>query len=205
MKTKFKIVVENSAPSQKRAAKSVSWAAPVLRELGVTCVVDVGCGRLRNLDVFQRSFSDITLVDTKLQFKRIKDLVPKSQKIRLLDAERFRDDKRRYHAAFIISVLHILPDRKTRKRVISLAIRKLCRFGYIVVDVPTGENYYRHKCKAENKYRDGWLMGEGKYKTFYKKYSARELDKLLTDGMHLELYKKVWFDKHIVRIMKKLS
>ena len=67
MKKKFKIVVENSAPSQGKPAKSVAWASEILENLGVYRVVDIGCGRLRNLGTLRKFFSDITLVDTKLQ------------------------------------------------------------------------------------------------------------------------------------------
>jgi len=205
MNNKFVITVENSAPFQKKTAKSVTWAAEILRDLGVTRVVDIGCGRLRNLKVFQTFFSHITLVDTELQCKRTKDLVPKLEQVRLIDTERFMQYKNKFHAAFLISVLHIIPDKKSRERILSMAIEKVRGPGYIVIDVPYGENYYRQKCTIENKYRDGWIMGDGQNRTFYKNYNARELDELLINRMSLELFKKVWFDKHIVRIMKRAS
>lgn len=203
MKEKFKIVVENSAPSQTKGAKSVCWAAEILRGLGAKRVAEIGCGRLRNLKILQASFSDITLVDTELQCERVRNLMPKSQKIRLLDTERFLRDKKEYDAIFIISVLHVIPEVKARREILSLAINKVHARGYIVVDVPCGENYYRKKCTSENQYRDGWVMGNGPFRTFYKNYSAKELDAFLTNGKPLKVYKKVWFEKHIIRIMKK--
>lgn len=205
MKQKFKIVVENSAPSQKKPAKSVSWSAEILRGLGANRVAEIGCGRLRNLKILQSFFSDITLVDTKLQCDRIRSLVPKSTKIRLLNTDRFRSDKKKYHAIFVISVLHIIPEPKARHEIISLAINKVFGGGYIVIDVPCGVNYYRKKCTSENRYRDGWVMGNGPIRTFYKNYSAKELDLFLTNGKPLEVYEKVWFGKHIIRIMKQKS
>lgn len=203
MNNKFVITVENSAPFQKKAAKSVIWAAKILSDIGVTRVVDIGCGRLRNLKVFRTFFSHITLVDTELQCKRIKNLVPNSKQVKLIDTEQFMQCKNKFHAAFLISVLHIISDKKLREQILSMAIEKLREPGYIVIDVPCGENYYRQKCTSENKYKDGWIMGKGQNCTFYKNYSARELDELLVNKMSLELCEKVWFDKHIIRIMKK--
>ena len=84
-------------------------------------------------------------------------------------------------------------------------MKKLFPFGYLVIDVPCQENYYRHKCTAENVFNDGWVMGNGTYRTFYKNYSAKELDSLLNKRFSLEQFKKVWFDKHIIRIMKKIE
>ena len=205
MKNKFVIMVENSAPSQRKSAKSVTWASKILSDLGVTKVVDIGCGRLRNLDALQAFFTHITLVDTKLQCERIKGLVPKSEQVRLIDSEQFTHNKKKFHAAFLISVLHVIPDKKLRKQLLTMATEKVCKSGYVVIDVPCGEKYYRQKCTPENKYKDGWIMGDGYHRTFYKNYNTRELDELLTSGMSIELCKKVWFDKHIVRIMKRLN
>ena len=103
MNKELVITVENSAPFQQKAAKSVTWAAEILSDLGVKKIVDIGCGRLRNLKVLQTFFSDIAIVDTEFQCKRIKNLIPKSKKIRLLDTERFMQYKEKFHAAFLIS------------------------------------------------------------------------------------------------------
>lgn len=196
-------MVENSAPSQAKPAKSVGWASEILKNLGVNRVIDIGCGRLRNLQTLRRFFSDITIVDTKLQCERIQTLLPKSKRVKLLNTEQFKNNKQKYNAAFLISVLHTIPELVTRKRLLSLAIDKVYKFGYIVIDIPSGVNYYRQQCTSANKYGDGWAMGSGTNRTFYKNYSAKELDVLLTNGNRLEIFKKVWFDKHIVRIMKK--
>ena len=166
-------------------------------------VVDIGCGRLRNLGTLRKFFSDITLVDTKLQCRRIENLLPKSSCIELLDNEQFKNSRQKFNAAFLISILHVIPDPQKRNELLSLAINKIYKSGYIVIDVPSGERYYRQKCTPENKYRDGWVMGNGTTRTFYKNYTAKELDTFLTNHNRLELFRKVWFDKHIVRVMIK--
>lgn len=205
MKSEFKIVVENSAPSQVKPAKSVAWASKILKNLGVTRVVDIGCGRLRNLGTLRKFFGHITLVDTKLQCTRIKDLLPKSSSVELLDNEQFTISRKKFNAAFLISILHVIPDIEMRNAVLSLAINKIYKSGYVVIDVPSGVSYYRQKCTYENKHQDGWVMGIGSTRTFYKNYTTKELDAFLTSDNRLELFRKVWFDKHIVRIMKKAN
>ena len=203
MKSKIIVRVENSAPSQSKPAKSVSWATDILRNNGVNEVVDLGCGRLRNLKVLKEGFKSITLVDTLLQCQRIRDEVKKNKKVKLLSNIEFVKENKKYDAIFMISILHTIPIIKERKNLISLAISKLKLNGYLIIDVPTGVTYYRNRCTGENKYKDGYLMGNGNIKTFYKQYFAAELDKLLTESNQLKLFKKIYFDKHLTRIMVK--
>ncbi|MDJ0901038.1 MAG: class I SAM-dependent methyltransferase [Xenococcus sp. MO_188.B8] len=197
----FIIRVENSAPSQSKPAKSVLWASEVLQELGITNIADLGCGRLRNLIVFQNYFSEITLIDTDLQCNRVQYLIPEAENVKLITSSIFQEEEKLYEAIFLISVLHILPEPKMRNNLLNLAISKLAKPGFLVVDVPTGVSYYRKKCTNDRKCSDGYVMGNGRYRTFYKNFYAKELDTLLSINGHLKLYKKVYFDKHLVRIM----
>ena len=62
-----------------------------------------------------------------------------------------------------------MPDKQTRTHLLEIAASKLHNPGYLVIDVPTGERYYRQRCSDFNKYKDGWVMGLGPIYTFYKK------------------------------------
>lgn len=203
MPLKYNIQVENSAPSQGKPAKSVYWAASILKTENVKSVVDLGCGRLRNLKPLQDHFKDVTLVDTKLQCARIAGVDANLSRARLMPIDEFIKEDCTYDAIFLISVLHVLDQRALRRELLTLAKAKLRKFGFLVVDVPSGIQYYRVHCTPENKYRDGWVMGAGSIKTFYRSYHAKELDKLVISSTAFELYKKTWFDKHLVRIWKK--
>lgn len=205
LEKEFKIFVENSAPSQSKPAKSVIWSSPILSSLGVSNIVDVGCGRLRNLCIYRQFFTGITLMDTVIQCERIKDFIPKSKKIKLINNKRFSAESGQYDAAFIISVFHIMPDPKSRTRLLKTVINKVVQEGYIIVDVPCGEHYYRRNCRPENRFNDGWAMGKGIDRTFYKNYSAVELDSLLLNRGDLKLFKKIWYEKHLIRIMQKIK
>lgn len=203
MPPKYAVQVENSAPSQGKPAKSVEWASQILKTEKVKSVVDLGCGRLRNLPVLQKYFKKIALVDTKFQCDRIAGLAAQYPTSQLMAIDNFTVDEKTYDAIFLISVLHVIDKLSVRKELLSIAKHKLREFGFLVVDVPTGIQYYRVHCTPDNKHGDGWVMGSGNVKTFYRSYSARELDKLVVSTTSFELYKKIWYDKHIIRIWQK--
>jgi len=200
---KFRIKVENSAPSQRQPAKSVVWACPILKKSGVKKVADLGCGRLRNLPVMMRHFDSITLVDTETQCRKIAGLVPTSKRVKVHPIDSFIGTRNKYDAIFMISVLHIIDKPDVRKNLIYSSSVHLKKGGFFVVDVPSGESYYRSKCTDENRFGDGWVMGEGRTRTFYKNFYASELDELVCSNGAFELFQKVWFYKHLIRIYTK--
>jgi len=199
------IRVENSAPSQTQVARSVVSACEILASNRVARVVDLGCGRLRNLRVLEKHFPQIALVDTQLQCERISDLVSKRKGVRLFTTKEFEQTRSKYDAIFLISVLHVIDKPRARKRLVVLAHKKLKSGGYLVTDVPTGEAYYRRRCTSENTYGDGWVMGTGGVRTFYKNYSASEFDRLITSDTAFTLHEKISGDHHIIRIWRRNS
>jgi hypothetical protein len=157
---------------------------------------------LRHFEILNEHFPHVTLVETELQCSRIRSAVPKRKGIRLLSTEAFASDARKYDAIFLISVLHIIPMPSTRREIIQLARSKLKKGGYLITDIPTGEAYYRHRCTKQNEYSDGWVMGTGNVKTFYKNFSARAADRLIASVDSFTLSSKVSVDHHIVRIWR---
>jgi hypothetical protein len=196
------ITVENSAPSQIIPAKSVIKASEILKSLGVKSVVDFGCGRLRNLTIYSRQFHSITLVDTKLQCEKILKNPLYTSRHKLCTDTEFSKINQKYDAVFLIMVLHIIPEENKRIEILKAIVNKLNIDGFLVVDVPTGEKYYRNKCSLNNKFLDGWIMKNGTTNTFYKQYTAIELDNFITNNSHLKLLRKISLDKHLVRIFK---
>jgi len=205
MKKTYNIRVENSAPSQTRAAKSVVWAAPILAGLGAREVVDLGCGRLRNLAVLEEHFPQLTLVDTELQCQRVRALLPNREGVELISIDEFRCTKARYDAVFLVAVLHTVDKPSVRKALLEVAAAKLRGSGFLVIDVPAGEHYYRVRCSQANRHGDGWAMGSGPIRTFYRSFDAEALDRLVERTESFELYERVSIDKHIVRIWRKFK
>jgi hypothetical protein len=178
----------------------VIWASKILKARGVATAADLGCGRFRNLKILQSHFREVTCVDTALQCCRISGSFPKRKGLRLLTVEQFETARRKYDAIFLISVLHIIPRSSIRKSLIRLAGRKLRKGGFLIVDIPSGEAYYRQRCTNENKYRDGWVMGRGGVRTFYKNFSKRAADRSVTSAGRFRLFVKGSFSRHIVAI-----
>lgn|GEM_PF-1626440 len=197
------IVVENSAPSQKRSSQSVRWAAPLLRNLGVKTVVDIGCGRLRNLKILMKNFDRVLLVDTPRQCVRVRPLVPKTDRCFLFEVSKFERSRELWDAAFLVAVLHIIPKRADRKKLLEIAFKKLVPGGYLLLDVPQSETYYAKRCSEENRYRDGWLMNHGKTFTFYRNYLSGEIDELIESSGNWTLFDRLVVDKHIIRLLQK--
>lgn len=196
------IRVESSAPSQKRSAFSVRWAAQLLAKEGATKIADVGSGRLRNLRIQERSFDEITLVETRKGCDSLHSSVVGKNHLRLLSSEDFLADDAKYDAAFFISVLHIIPDSKLRQKLIRGTAKKIRPGGFLVVDVPQGETYYTRRAQQLPRYRDGYLLRRGDHYTFYKNFHSEELDSMFTRMPGIQLFKKVHYCKHLIRIWK---
>ena len=200
-----KIRVENSAPSQRRSAFSVRWAAPILSKEGVRRIVDFGSGTLRNLRVLEDQFDEITLVETAKQCESIRPRIFGRNLVALFSTDDFKQDDTRYDAIFFICVLHTIPTGIERENMIGIATEKLRRGGFIVVGVPQSETYYNRRRKKLPRYKDGYLLRWGDHFTFYKSFYAEELDSLFKKVGTLTLFRKITYSKHLIRIWRKTA
>lgn len=103
---------------------------------------------------------------------------------------------------FFISVLHIIPDPKYRQRVVKMAAAKIRPGGFIVVDVPQSETYYNRRLKKLPRHKDGYLLRWGNHYTFYKSFYCNELDAMFQKIPGLQLFQKIHYCKHLIRIWK---
>ena len=196
------IRVESSAPSQRQSAFSVRWSAPILAKEGVTNIAYFGSGTLRNLRVQEKNFDEIVLVETEIKCKSLQGEVAGKNHIRLQSTGAFQDDQTVYDAIFFISVLHIIPDPKYRQRVVKMAAAKIRPGGFIVVDVPQSETYYNRRLKKLPRHKDGYLLRWGSHYTFYKSFYCNELDAMFQKIPGLQLFQKIHYCKHLIRIWK---
>lgn len=196
------IRVESSAPSQKLPAFSVRWAAQILSKEGVTRIVDVGSGTLRNLRIQERSFDEVVLVETKKRCELLRTSVAGKNHLRLLSTADYLADSATYDAAFFISVLHIIPNPKLRQKLINRTAKKIRAGGFIVVDVPQGETYYTRRFGELPRYNDGYLLRHGNHYTFYKSFYSDELDSMFKKIPGVQLFQKIRYCKHLIRIWK---
>ena len=196
------IRVENSTPPQKRSAFSVRWSAPILAREGVRRVADIGGGTLRNLRVQENSFDEITLVETLNKCSVLQDTIKGKNHIRLQYTKVFEEDHTKYDAVFFISVLHTIPDRAYRQKLVVAAAKKIFPGGFMVVDVPQSETYYNRRRQELLRYRDGYLLKWGDHYSFYKSFYKKELDSIFEQIPGVQLFHKIGYCKHLIRIWK---
>jgi SAM-dependent methyltransferase len=196
------IRVENSAPSQRRSAYSVRWATPILIKAGARRALDFGSGTLRNLKILERSFDEVTLVETPKRCQSMRPKVQGRNAVSLLSTDEFYKNSDTYDAAFLVCVLHTIPNPRERQRIVNKITEMLRPGGYIVVDVPQSETYYNRRKQELTRYKDGFLLRWGGHFTFYKSFYAEELDALF-QSCSLVLFKKIWRTKHLIRIWQK--
>lgn len=201
---KFDIRVENSAPSQPRSAYSVRWAAPILVDEGVARIADIGSGLLRNLSVQGRHFDEVALVETPRRCEMLRPEVVGKNHVLLQPTKEFENAPEKYDAVFLISILHTIPSPRNRQRIVNMAIRKIRVGGFIVVDVPQSETYYNRRRDKLQIHNDGFLLRWGAHYTFYKNFYRSELDAMFLRNKSMELFRKIHYCKHLIRIWKKV-
>ena len=191
-------------PTQKLHAKSLSPFIALCKEHGAKSIIDIGTGNLRNLVPTLSSFAKVWGVDTAIQCDTIKceaDKLKKKYKsfVGLLTEEQFYSSRLGASAAMTICVLHTIPEIEVRHRVLSAASSNLIGDGLMLVDVPSGENYYRKRLTESNKYLDGYVMGEGARHTFYKEFSSEELTSFVEQqGFHF--HTRISVPKHLALV-----
>jgi SAM-dependent methyltransferase len=180
----------------------VRWAAPLIRREGVLKIADFGSGTLRNLSVQEKSFDEITLVETKRRCEALAQQVRGKNHLRLLSTHDFSLESELYDAVFFICVLHTIPDPSYRQRLVNMAVEKLKPGGFIVVDVPHSETYYNRRRRLLPRYKDGYLLRWGDHCTFYKRFYRSELDAMFEKIPKIQLFRKTWYCKHLIRIWR---
>lgn len=178
------------------------WAAPILAKEGVKRIADIGSGTLRNLRVQERNFEEIGLVETEKRSQMLRADVIGKNHIQLQSTKEFEEGHAIYDAIFFICVLHTIPEPKYREKLVKLAATKIRSGGFIVVDVPQSETYYKRRQKRLPQYKDGFLLRWGDHFTFYKNYYSKELDALFEKIPNIQLFDKIHYCKHLIRIWK---
>ena len=142
------------------------------------------------------------LVETETRCKTLQAGVAGKNHIRLQSTKTYQKDNSIYDAIFFISVLHIIPDPRYRQNLVKLAAAKIRPGGFIVVDVPQSETYYIRRLDKLPRYKDGYLLRWGGHYTFYKNFYCAELDAMFMKIPGIQLFRKIHYCKHLIRIWK---
>jgi hypothetical protein len=163
---------------------------------------DIGSGTLRNLRVQENNFDEITLIETAIRCVALQSRVAGKNHIRLQTTKAFEEDQTIYDAIFFISVLHTIPERSYRQHLVNIAVTKIRPGGFIVVDVPQSETYYNRRRQKLLRYRDGYLLRWGGHYSFYKSFYKKGLDSMFAQIPGVQLFQKIGYCKHLIRIWK---
>jgi SAM-dependent methyltransferase len=199
------IAPEFSAVANRPAPRSIRILAPEIAAEGDR-VVDLGCGFMAGTRELLLHHAGVYAVDTGRQKERIRT--------RLADCERkpnfrgFRSDVQfgrmqlRLRVAYVVNVLHTIPNPAARIELLKGARRNLIKDGTLVLDVPASEGWYSSRMTAERRYSDGYVFHRpGQAHTFYRFCSEAELDAWAHQaGFRFE--RKVVVHHHRVRVYR---
>ena len=138
-------------------------------------LLDLGCGKLRHLQLMRAFAKRIWIVDTELQvtqsqwfgeFKGSMQEFVRTLKVRRNEVEALTTeelDSRDSIADVVISVavMDVVPV-KTRGSVVRQAHKALREDGYFVVIVPRNDTSILRRCTEENVFEDGHIFKRGK-------------------------------------------
>lgn len=201
----YSAVGAKNLPNPPRATQA---AIVVLREANASRIAEIGCGLLANTTHLLRAFPFVVLVDTKLQYERIRQKIAELSKTynsfkEFIDVESFQEREMHLDGAIIINVIHILPTYSERLRILASGYKNLREGGLIFIDVPYNETFYRDLVKTARVYNDGYVMSRGgKYYTFYKNMTFDELKEYaIKAGFQFE--KRVYLDHRVTIVCRK--
>lgn len=164
----FVISVEKTAIN-----RGISMSCRMIEQKGNTSykgVLDYGAGKLRNAKHLNSKGFCVNILDTPLQTSKwgYEDF---------FDVGFIYDDvskiTKTYDAILCSFVLNVVPDRDDRVSILKNIKKLLKDTGIAVIETRSGKDIANSK--TAQVYRDGYLMGNGKVKTFQRSINKAEL------------------------------
>ena len=188
---------ENSAPSCMIPPISMSKFIIEAKGREYRRVADVGCGRLRTTLPLLKAGFEVWTVDTPLQLARTRKLRDRTARRypnlrQSLSADDFGTRRLSLDGAACVCVLHTVPSRAERVKILRAIHQNLKLGGLVLIDVPYDLAYYHRSGGDIRRFRDGYAMGTGSVHTFFKEYDETELTSFVaSQGFVLERNTKV--------------
>jgi hypothetical protein len=148
-------------------------------------------------------------IDMEAQRRRIQNRIEECSKhpsfAGFRSVDEFRLSKLRLGGAYVVNVLHTLPEVDQRIDLLVVTARNLRSNGFILIDVPSFADYYKGRMSRANAYGDGYLFRQGPDAfTFYRFSRAEEVDEWAT-AAGLEFDSRIVDNHHRVRIYRVAS
>jgi len=98
----------------------------------------------------------------------------------LIYPDEFLRDESKFDLVLLINVLNIMPRVGERSLVLQECFKRLNPDGHVLWYTQYGDAYYENQCTDDNRLGDGYYLGTTRrYKTFYREFSAGEIDSLM--------------------------
>lgn len=205
------ILPEYSAVGAKNLSnppRAVQSAITVLTEANASRIAEIGCGLLANTTHLLKAFPFVVLVDTRLQYERIRQKIAElsetySSLKEFIEVDSFQKRKMQLDGTIVINVLHVLPTESDRLYLLTCGHKNLRKGGLIFIDVPYNETFYRNLVKTAQAYNDGYIMHRaGNRYTFYKNMTFDEL-KEYAERVGFQFEKRVYLDHRVTFVCQK--
>lgn len=212
MSKKEKIIIrpEYSAVGAKNSNKpsrALQAAILTFRELKLSYIAEIGCGLLANTPHILGAFPSVILTDTNRQYTRIRDKLDHLSAIypsfkSFIDTKSFQEKRMQLDGAIVINVLHVLPTSGERIKLLKAVYLNLRKKGFLFVDVPCNETFYRNIVKSAKSHNDGYVMHRGGYYTFYKNMAFEDL-KSYVEKVGFQMERRIYLNHRVTFICQK--
>ena len=136
-------------------------------------ILDYGFGKGRN-SVFLKENFVIDGLETQEQILNTKKEIKNIYNKILVSTDEL---KNKYDGILLTYVLNVIPDKETRIEIVKKTYNALSYKGKLFIQVRGTKSLKNVKYKEA--YKDGFLVGKNKIKTFQKEYSRKNLEELL--------------------------
>jgi hypothetical protein len=181
-------------------------------------IVDLGCGKLRHLNILNNYSKHVILVDTKVQIDRVQKLgnmtgtikqylqnidLPGAA-IKVIETRSFELQSNKVDVILSIAVMDVVL-MYDRIQMTKAAFNNLRSGGFFVVIIPRNDSATLINCTKENQYEDGFVLKNRGHNifTFYKNYwdINNLLELFIGNGFHLVDNLSVF--RHVCLILQK--
>lgn len=164
-------------------------------------ILDYGAGRLRNAKYLIKLGYKVSILDTETQLETI----AKEDKLLFDNIYSTNDSLPKNHFDIILCsyVLNVIPDYQDRVTALKNIEKALSYYGICILEV-RGEKAL-NTTKTKEEYKDGYLVGRGKIRTFQKPYPMLELNEFININTELNILKSIKNGDNIILFLRKIK